>query len=86
MTRLELYLHGIRQLAPAISESGTWSGVETSERGEESCDLMGIFQSEPGGQAARVVKAGRHPGPGEVVLSLHAEYEATEVAQHLLRA
>ena len=32
------------------------------------------------------MKAGRHPGPGEVVLSLHAEYEATEVAQHLLRA
>ena len=33
-----------------------------------------------------MVKSSRHPGPSEIVLSLHAEYEPLEVAQHLLRA
>ena len=49
-------------------------------------DLAGIFQSEPGSQGARIVKSSRNPGPSEIVLSLHAEYEPLEVAQPLLRA
>ena len=68
----------LRSKAPSSGESGPdWSGVSQS-------DLAGIFQSEPGCQGAGVVKSSCQPGPSQLVLSLHGEYEAPEVSQHLL--
>ena len=63
-----------------------WLGIDWTGRGQSSSHKMGVLESEPAGQGARVGPSYGDPGTRHVVHRLHAHDEGGEVGEGLVGA